>query len=38
VTDNPERDDYACWHPNGKQLAIVSERAGRFDLHLVDVP
>jgi Tol biopolymer transport system component len=38
VTHHPERDDYAAWHPDGRHLAVVSERAGRFDLYLVEVP
>ena len=39
-SDQPrgERDDYATWHPDGKRLAVVSERSGKFDLYLVDVP
>ncbi|MFP6574128.1 MAG: hypothetical protein VB912_03180, partial [Pirellulaceae bacterium] len=37
VTKHPERDDYATWHPNGIQLAIVSEREGSHDLYLVAV-
>jgi Tol biopolymer transport system component len=38
VTSNPERDDYAAWHPDGKRLVIVSERKGKHDLYLIDVP
>jgi Tol biopolymer transport system component len=38
VTDSPERDDYAEWHPDGKRLVIVSERDGKHDLYLVDAP
>ena len=38
VTDNPERDDYPSWHPDGKRLVIVSERQGEHDLYVVDVP
>ena len=37
VTDE-ERDDYPTWHPDGKRLAIVSERKGKFDLYMVKVP
>jgi Tol biopolymer transport system component len=33
-----ERDDHAAWHPDGKQLLLVSERRGRSDLSLVAVP
>ena len=36
VTNNPERDDYPAWRPNSKQLMVVSERAGKHDLYLVD--
>jgi TolB protein len=38
VTKNPERDDYAAWHPDGKRLVIVAERGGKSDLYLVEVP
>ena len=38
VTDSEERDDYQTWHPDGKRLAIVSERKGKFDLYMVKVP
>ena len=38
VTDSEERDDYPTWHPDGKRLAIVSERKGKFDLYVVEVP
>jgi Tol biopolymer transport system component len=37
MTNHPERDDYPAWHPNGKQLAIVSERDGRHDLYLLTI-
>ena len=37
-TNHPERDDYATWHPNGKQLLMVSERSGNHDLYLMDLP
>ena len=36
LTDHPGRDDYACWHPDGRRLVIVSERDGEFDLYLLD--
>ena len=32
VTNHPERDDYAAWHPDGKHLVMVSERQGHHDL------
>jgi len=38
VTNPPERDDYATWHPNGKQLLMVSERSGNHDLYLAGLP
>jgi Tol biopolymer transport system component len=28
LTRHPERDDFAAWHPSGKQLVTVSECAG----------
>jgi Tol biopolymer transport system component len=37
ITRNDERDDYASWHPDGKRLVMVCERAGRSDLNLVEV-
>jgi Tol biopolymer transport system component len=36
VTDNPERDDFAQWHPDGAHLVAVSERRGQHDLYLFD--
>jgi len=36
ITNNPERDDFAAWHPQERKLLVVSERAGRFDLWLYD--
>jgi Tol biopolymer transport system component len=38
VTSHPERDDFPCWHPDGKHLVVVSERQGKFDLYQYDVP
>ena len=38
ITEHPERDDYPAWHPDGKRIVYVSERKGRFDLWLRDVP
>ena len=38
LTGHPERDDYPAWHPDGRHLVTVSERAGRFDLYLWDAP
>ena len=38
VTENSERDDFPTWHPDGKRIVYVSERKGRFDLRLRDVP
>ena len=37
VTSHPDRDDYPAWHPDGKHLAVISERAGRTDLYMVKV-
>jgi len=37
LTNHPERDDYAAWHPDGRRLVTVSERDGRFDLYLLDM-
>ena len=38
LTQHPERDDFAAWHPGGKQIVTVSERNGDYDLYLFDVP
>jgi Tol biopolymer transport system component len=38
VTDHFERDDFACCHPDGKHSLVVSERNGRQDLFLTEVP
>jgi Tol biopolymer transport system component len=36
LTVNPERDDYASWHPDSRHLVYVSERNGRHDLYMLD--
>jgi Tol biopolymer transport system component len=38
LTNNLERDDYPAWHPDGRRLVIVSERGGKRDLYMIDVP
>ena len=38
VTNHPEKDDFPVWHPDGKKILSVSERQGKFDLYLHDVP
>jgi len=37
ITRNAERDDFPAWHPDGKRLVMVCERAGRGDLYLCEV-
>jgi Tol biopolymer transport system component len=37
VTRHEERDDYPVWHPDGRQLVVVSERNGSHDLYLIAV-
>jgi Tol biopolymer transport system component len=37
VTDSPERDDYATWHPDGRSIVFVGERNGKFDLYRVEI-
>lgn len=34
ITDHPERDDYAAFHPDGRQIVFVGERSGKFDLYM----
>jgi Tol biopolymer transport system component len=38
LTNNPGRDDYPWWFPDGQHLVYVSERNGRFDLYKITVP
>lgn len=38
VSSHAERDDYPVWHPDGRHLVTVSERNGRHDLYLWEVP
>ena len=37
VTNHPERDDFAVWHPDGRRLVMVAQRGGKYDLALIDV-
>jgi Tol biopolymer transport system component len=37
MTNHPERDDFAAWHPNGRQLVFVGEREGSLDLYSLEV-
>jgi Tol biopolymer transport system component len=37
LTDHAERDDYPTWHPDGKSIAFVGERNGKFDLYSITV-
>jgi Tol biopolymer transport system component len=36
LTNHEERDDFARWHPDGRRLLLISERAGEFDLYMMD--
>ena len=38
LTSGLDRDDYPSWHPDGRHVVIVSEKGGRFDLYLHEVP
>ena len=38
LTTGLDRDDYPAWHPDGQHVVIVSEKGGRFDLYLHEVP
>jgi len=37
LTDNPTRDESPAWSPDGKSLAYVSNRDGRWRLYVADV-
>jgi Tol biopolymer transport system component len=37
ITNNPGKDDYASWHPDGTILLMVSERHGMSDQYLVQL-
>ncbi len=34
VTSHPSRDDYPCWHPDGRRLLFVSDRDAGSDFYL----
>ena len=38
LTTGLDRDDYPAWHPDNRHVVIVSEKGGRFDLYLHEVP
>jgi hypothetical protein len=37
LADQPQRHDYACWHPDGDKVLVVAEAGGKSDLHLLEV-
>ena len=37
VTNHPGRDTSVSWSPDGKRLAFVSDRAGKADIHVLEL-
>ena len=37
ITTNPGKDDFACWHPDGKRIFYVSEVKGKVDIYSTSV-
>jgi TolB protein len=38
MTDNTAYDVFASWSPDGKKIAFDSDRAGNFDIWMMEVP
>ena len=34
---SPGKDDFACWHPDGKRIFHVSEVKGKVDIYSTSV-
>ena len=37
VTNNPGKDDFACWHPDGKRILYVGDVKGKKDIYSISV-
>ena len=37
ITNNPGKDDFSCWHPDGKRIFYVSEVKGKIDIYSTSV-
>ena len=37
VTQHPGQDNFAAWSPDGRRLAFISNRAGGYNIYVVDI-
>jgi Tol biopolymer transport system component len=37
ITNNPGKDDFACWHPDGKRIFYVGDVKGKKDIYSISV-